>query len=209
MKKGGIAGFLAGAGGTLYLLVAGLRGVRPPKPGGLGRPLHIPWWALPFAAAFLLAVFGSVVYLMFVNPRMRTQDKATPYRALIPPMPAQIVPVEVVAVPEPSVEISPPGPNPPSDTPQTRRVGRVYYGYYCRFCHGENGRGDGPVGRSYMPKPTDLTSAPVQGLSDEALYRAMLTGVGHQPVLPYVVLPEAPWYIVIYVRHLPERSPPQ
>jgi mono/diheme cytochrome c family protein len=203
MKERGIAGLLAGAGGAMYLLVSGLRGARQPKTGDLGRPLHIPLWVLLFVAALLLAVFGGVVYLMFVNPRMRTQDKATPYRALVPPVPAQIVPVEVVAVREPSVKTSPAGPNPLPDTQQTRRIGQVYYGYYCLFCHGENGRGDGPVGRSYVPTPTDLTSTPVQGLSDEALYRAMLTGVGHHPVLPHAVMPEAPWYIVSYVRSLP------
>ncbi len=202
MSRRRIAGLLTGVGGALYLLVSGWRGARQPQTGDLGRPIHIPRWVLLFGTVGFLAVFGGVIYLMFVNRRMRTQDKATPYRALLPPLPAQIAPVEVVAVPQPSVAISPPGPNPLPDTPQTLRTGQVYYSYYCQFCHGENGRGDGPVGRSYVPTPTDLTSASVRGLSDEVLYRAMLMGVGHQPVLPHVVVPEAPWYIVSYVRTL-------
>jgi hypothetical protein len=82
----------------------------------------------------------------------------------------------------------------------------MYYGYYCVFCHGETGRGDGLVGRSYVPRPTDLTAPSVQNLSDGALYGAMLAGTGHEPVLGYVVLPEALWYIVAYVRHLPGRG---
>ncbi len=202
MSRRSIAGLLTGMGGALYVLTSRLRRSRQPETGGLSRPIHIPRWVLVFGTVGFLAVFGGVIYIMFVNPRMRTQDKATPYRALLPAMPAQIAPVEVVAVPEPSVTLSPASLNPLPDTPQTLRTGQVYYSYYCLFCHGPDGRGDGPVGRSYMPAPTDLTSAPVQGLSDEALYRAMLAGVGHDPVLPYVVIPEAPWYLVRYVRTL-------
>ena len=207
MKKKGIAGSVAGAGGILYLLLSRRRGRgRPPQTGGLGAPPHIPLWVLFFPALLAFAVLGALIYLMFVNPHMGTQDKATPYRAIVPLMPAQIVPAEVVAVPVPLVEIPPPGPNPLPDTRETRRIGQVYYSYYCLFCHGQDGRGNGPVGQSYVPTPANLTSPSVRNLSDEALYRAMLVGVGHSPVLPYVVMPEAPWYIVIYVRHLPEQS---
>jgi hypothetical protein len=206
MKKRGIAGILAGAGGALYLLAASRRGrERPPKPGGLGAPPHIPWWVLIPPAVFAFAAFGGLVYLMFVNPHMLTQNKATAYRAIVPLLPPQIVPTEAVAAPA----IPPQQNNPLSDTPQTRQIGQIYYGYYCLFCHGADGRGDGPVGLSYVPTPADLTAPPVRNLSDAALYRAMLAGVGHHPVLPYVILPEAPWYIVIYVRHLPEQSQQQ
>jgi len=207
MKKKGIAALFAGASGLLYLLLSHRRDrEQPPRTGGLGAPPNIPWWVLLFPALVGFAVFGGLIYLMFVNPHMGTQDKATGYRAIIPLLPARIVPAQVVAVPVPSVEIPPPGPNPLPDTQEARRIGQVYYGYYCLFCHGKDGRGDGPVGQSYVPTPANLTLPAVQNLSDAALYRAMLVGVGHSPVLPYVVMPEAPWYIVIYVRHLPEQS---
>jgi len=39
-------------------------------------------------------------------------------------------------------------------------------------------------------------------LSDGALYRAMLTGIGHEPVLSYVIEPKARWYVVSYMRYL-------
>jgi mono/diheme cytochrome c family protein len=78
----------------------------------------------------------------------------------------------------------------------------VYYGYYCAFCHGKDGHGAGPVGRSYVPAPADLTATSVQNLPDGALYQALRTGVGHAPVLDYVIDPNALWYLVHYVRHL-------
>jgi hypothetical protein len=206
MKKGRIAGLLWGAGTALSRFASGRRGRRWPWAVGPGGSLHVPPWALVFPGVLVLAMAGGLFYLMFVNPRMRVQDKATPYRAVVPRVPEQIVPVEVVAAPEPlALEVQ--GPNPQPDTEQTRRIGQVHYGNYCRFCHGRDGRGDGPVGHSYVPTPADLTAAPVQSLSDAALYRAMLTGVGHGPVLPYVIPPDAPWYIVRYVRSLRGMDP--
>jgi hypothetical protein len=203
MRTRRIIAAFAGAAGGLYLMLSGLRAGGRPKTPGFGPPPRVPSWMIVLPMILSLMVVGALIYVMFINPRMRNQPKATPYRALIPAPPVQIVPAEVVAAPEPPLALTPSGPNPLSDTEQTRRVGQVYYGYYCAFCHGQDGRGDGPVGLSYVPTPADLTAARIQRLSDPALYRAMLVGVGHHPVLPYVVLSEAPWHIVIYVRHLP------
>lgn len=36
-------------------------------------------------------------------------------------------------------------------------IGREYYVQYCASCHGERGRGDGPVAGVLDPKPADLT----------------------------------------------------
>jgi hypothetical protein len=58
------------------------------------------------------------------------------------------------------------------------------------------------VGNSYVPAPTDLTTPAVRDLSDGELYQTMLTGTGHDPVLPQVVDPGTRWYLVSYVRHL-------
>jgi mono/diheme cytochrome c family protein len=147
----------------------------------------------------VLVVAASALYLMFTGPRMRIQPKLMPNRARIPTLPDGIVPISGV---ETQDFASLPVYNPLPRTERTRRTGQVYYGYYCVFCHGRTGRGDGPVGQSYTPVPTDLTSPPVRNLSDGDLYRAMLTGVGHEPVLPHVIVPQAPWYIVSYIRHL-------
>jgi cytochrome c1 len=59
--------------------------------------------------------------------------------------------------------------------------GKIYYGYYCSFCHGDKGDGFGPVGYSYNPVPADLHTAKIQSMSDGELLYAMLTGTGHAP----------------------------
>jgi mono/diheme cytochrome c family protein len=145
----------------------------------------------------LVAVAGYVLYLMFSGPRMRVEPKILPYQALMPAVPAGVVPVALTR--KPTLESVR---NPVADTEATRRVGQAYYRDYCAFCHGPAGHGDGPVGQSYVPVPTDLIAPAVQDLSDSDLYRRMLTGVGHAPVLEYVVDPNATWYIVRYVRSL-------
>jgi mono/diheme cytochrome c family protein len=201
MKRSRALALLTGALAAVYLMI-----FRRRTGAESGAPPRLPTWKIVVPIILFLMFAGALIYLMFVNPRMRNQPKATPFQALLPSPPE--VTVAVTAAPSlvPSPDRASQLRNPLPDTEQTRRAGYVYYGHYCVFCHGRDGRGNGPVGRSYVPTPTDLTSPPVQNLSDGALYRAMLTGAGHEPVLPYVILPEALWYIVDYVRHLPARE---
>ena len=152
--------------------------------------------------AGVVIVAGTALYLMFSGPRMRVQPKVFFYQTRLPAVPAGIVPVSVTSREVPSAQAVSQWKNPLPDTQRSRRTGQVYYGYYCAFCHGRTGQGDGPVGQSYSPAPTDLTSPQVQALSDGELYRAILTGVGHDPVLPLVIDPNDRWYLVSYVRSL-------
>lgn len=160
-------------------------------------------WMKVGAVAFVFGAVGVAavaLYLMFSGPRMRTQPKYLPSQAQMPPVPEGIVPVSLVPAEIPSE-------NPLPDTEGTRVAGRVYYGYYCAFCHGEAGQATGPVGRSYVPAPTQLTRPEIQAMSDGELYRAMLTGVGHEPVLDHVIDVQTRWYIVSYVRALGNERP--
>jgi hypothetical protein len=149
-----------------------------------------------------LVAAAVALYLMFSGPRMRTQPKIMPYQAVLPTVPAGVIPVTAQQPTIPSEASVAQLRNPVPNSRETIETGQVYYSYYCVFCHGVDGRGDGPVGRSYVPVPTDLTRPRTVNLSDGALYRAMLTGVGHEPVLAYVIDPKMHWYLVSYVRYL-------
>ncbi len=78
--------------------------------------------------------------------------------------------------------------------------GKVYYGYFCIFCHGEDGKGNGPVGQSYVPKPADLNSDTIRSYTTPDLYRHSFTGTGHEPVLERVVPEDFRRYILLYIR---------
>ena len=88
----------------------------------------------------------------------------------------------------------------PETTTENLNKGETYYGYYCIFCHGEDGKGNGPVGQSYTPKPSDLTNDSLQHYSVTDLYLRSFTGVGHEPVLERVVPEDFRKYILAYVR---------
>jgi len=193
MRRIRIGAYLASATSALYLMRLALWPVSG-MPGATRRlgPVKI---VVPLI--IILAVAGYVLYLMFSGPRMRVEPKILPYQALMPAVPEGVLPV--AWTPKPSLESMR---NPVADTQATRRIGQAYYRDYCAFCHGQAGRGDGPVGRSYVPVPTDLTTPAIGGLSAGALYQGMLTGIGHTPVLDYVVDPNAPWYIIHYMRSL-------
>jgi hypothetical protein len=198
MRRIRIGAYLASVASVWYLLRLSLRTALVPILGRPGVPRRRGPMMIVLPLVVVLAVAGFVLYLMFSGPHMRVEPKILPYQALFPAEPEGITPVAWKQTP--NLESTR---NPVPDTEATRRIGRAYYRDYCAFCHGQAGHGDGPVGRSYVPTPADLTLPAVQGLSDGALYRGMLTGVGHSPVLDYVVDPNAPWYIIHYVRSLP------
>ncbi|GAB7028210.1 c-type cytochrome [Geotalea toluenoxydans] len=151
-----------------------------------------------FATLIVAGLFGLVLYN---GPRMQIQQHLRAYQWVQPPPVDGVVPV---TLPEqlPSMEAAPAVRNPLPDTAENRQRGRVYYHYYCIFCHGNEGAGNGPVGESYMPVPADLRSKRVTRYGDGDLLRNMLLGIGHEPVLEGVVPPRHRWYLVTYVRSL-------
>ena len=66
-------------------------------------------------------------------------------------------------------------------------AGAALYGQYCASCHGPDGRGDGPISASLVPKPADHSDEAFMGtLSDEHLYRVIQKGgasVGKSPLM--------------------------
>jgi mono/diheme cytochrome c family protein len=132
---------------------------------------------------------------------MREQPSLKPFERAMPAMPEGVVSREG-ADPLPSPDESP---KPPLTEAKTLSQGKLYYGYYCAMCHGEDGRGRTPVGEAYWPRPTDLTTQQVQSQTDASLYRAMLTGIGHEPVLVSTVARDRRWPIVAHLRTLNPR----
>lgn len=159
-------------------------------------------------AALAVIGFGLLAYfsVMFVGPHMRVQQHVLTYQKRMPLPPKGMVPVEPDPYDVPTARKAAGLRNPLPDTRANRDRGKVYYGYYCVFCHGENGQGDGPVGYSYMPAPANLHALRILRMSDGELFRSMLLGIGHEPVLRGVVLPEHRWYLVTYVRALGRTS---
>jgi mono/diheme cytochrome c family protein len=140
-----------------------------------------------------LAVGSAFFYFLVTGPRMKEQPHIRTYQAVMPLPPEGTVPVNPpVTVRESAARLS------AGDAAR----GKIYYAYYCLFCHGEKGEGRGPVGESYAPSPGDLRTDKVRGLTPQQLLKAMLTGTGHEPVLERVVHPGYRSDLVRYVETL-------
>ncbi|HEX2951427.1 MAG TPA: c-type cytochrome [Armatimonadota bacterium] len=137
---------------------------------------------------------------------MINQRSIKPYEQQMPKVPVGIVPTGGRLQAYTAQQITT-AKNPLPSTPANISNGRIYYGYYCLMCHGEKGDGNGPVGESYVPKPTDLSSPTVTSLNDGKLYQAMLHGLGHDPVMDETVQPEQRWPLVMYIRTFAKAAP--
>lgn len=164
---------------------------------------------LPILVLAGLAV-GMTLEPFSCFPRMSSQLNVRAFEQPMPELPEGLVPfLEPAAFPD-SRQQAARLTNPVKPTPQALDLGRIYYGYYCAMCHGPRGDGDGAVGQSYVPKPTDLRRAQTQAMPDGEIAFAMVRGVGHEgpggePVLSATVAPARRWYIVRHLRALGRR----
>src|SRR5574341_472917 len=76
--------------------------------------------------------------------------------------------------------------------------GKNTYKKYCSPCHGEEGKGDGPLARSMLPKPCDFTrgaykfrTTPSGSLpTDDDIYRTISYGVPNSTMISWDILTE-------------------
>ncbi|MCE5326210.1 MAG: hypothetical protein LLG01_07315 [Planctomycetaceae bacterium] len=167
------------------------------------------WLIRSLAAAALTGAFVWAVLAFGLGPRMQNQPALQSFQAVLPPMPEASRPQREPFAPAPTTQQARSLRNPLKGTADELARGKVYYGYYCIFCHGGDGGGTGPVGESYVPTPADLRRPAVQQLGDGELLRRMLTGAGHAPVLERVVRSPQRWPLVLYVRSLAPATVPR
>ena len=69
--------------------------------------------------------------------------------------------------------------------PAQIQIGKVLYSKFCAQCHGTGYDGNGTVGQSFHPLPTDLRNVKVQSLSEGAFFKEISYGIpdGRQPPL--------------------------
>jgi mono/diheme cytochrome c family protein len=94
----------------------------------------------------------------------------------------------------------------PQETVRSEHVerGETLYFTFCAQCHGKDLDGNGTVGQSFHPLPTDLRSQKVQSLSDGALFKDISFGTpeGRQPPLAGTIDVPERWSIVAYIKSL-------
>lgn len=155
------------------------------------------------ALAVGAACAGVYLVALMTGPDMSVQPALQAYDARMPVLPEGSVPVDSGLF-FPSERLS--GQTAARTAPTLAR-GKFVYDAYCVFCHGEFGDGEGPVGQSFAIGMGDLRSDKVRAMDDQTLMRAMLTGPGHDPVLPRVVPPVDRPSLLLYMRALARSNP--
>jgi mono/diheme cytochrome c family protein len=79
--------------------------------------------------------------------------------------------------------------------------GAELFATHCASCHGRQGRGDGPAGRFFRVKPSDLTADHVYAHRDGDLYWWIGNGIGDvMPPLGAALDEDARWNVIDFVR---------
>ena len=88
--------------------------------------------------------------------------------------------------------------------PNSIKLGGTLYFTYCAQCHGKYHDGNGTVGQSFHPLPTDLRAVKVQTLPEGVLFKEISYGIpnGRQPPLATTIEVMDRWRIVAYLKSL-------
>jgi mono/diheme cytochrome c family protein len=92
--------------------------------------------------------------------------------------------------------------NPISATADSIAAGRALYAQNCLACHGETGKGDGPLALNLSVKPGDLTNPALRGQSDGTLFWKISEGHSPMPAHLKLLSTDDRWTVVNYLRTL-------
>ncbi len=92
--------------------------------------------------------------------------------------------------------------NPVPKSPESLARGREMYELHCLVCHGEQGRGDGPVGQKFVPQPMELNLDYVQLQPDGQLFYTISHGSIAMPFYRQAMPAEDRWHLVNYIKEV-------
>ena len=159
------------------------------------------------AAVVLFIVYNVLIYYdnNFKFGRMRQTPAVKAYEQPLLIMESGLVPITggeaVLRAADPLTLKSPLN----MYSPAVIQAGKIDYQNYCNQCHGPNYDGNGTVGQSFEPLPTDLRSPRIQAQSEGALFQHISYGIGgsgRQPPLHSTIRIENRWGIVAFVKSL-------
>ena len=167
--------------------------------------------ATALAAILVGAIAGYHLLMLYDNNfrygRMRETPAVRPHEDPIAAMRPGVVPVqggEAVFRATPAAALTSPF---AAGDPAVTARGRAVYFTYCAQCHGPAFDGNGTVGQSFVPPPTDLRSAKVQTAPAGELFKSVSYGIpgGRQPALDTTITVADRWSVLAFVHSLGAR----
>ncbi len=95
--------------------------------------------------------------------------------------------------------------NPVTPTAAHLHSGAALFATHCAPCHGDAGKGNGPVAFQMIVSPPDLTTAQPAERSDGYLDATIRNGSIVMPAYGDAMAADERWEIVLYLRHLQGR----
>lgn len=92
--------------------------------------------------------------------------------------------------------------NPHPKSPESLARGREMYQLHCLVCHGEQGRGNGPVGQKFVPQPMELNLDYVQLQPDGQLFYTISHGSIAMPFYRQAMPAEDRWHLVNFIKEV-------
>jgi putative copper resistance protein D len=93
--------------------------------------------------------------------------------------------------------------NPVTADPASIERGLELFRINCMMCHGQQAKGNGPIAVYLQNKPADLTSLPVQALSDGGIFLTISQGIQRKmPALNENLTIRERWDVVNFIRTL-------
>jgi mono/diheme cytochrome c family protein len=166
----------------------------------------------------LLAVVGAIAFSGFIAydnyfpyGRMRETPAIKPHEQPLLIMEAGVVPFKGGEMTYRTAD--PDQLAPPFSMSGSEAIARGKTGYftYCAQCHGKYFDGNGTVGQSFYPLPTDLRSRRVQKSTSGTLFHGVSYGIpgGRQPALSSTIDRDDRWRIVAFIQSLGIRQTAQ
>ncbi len=164
-------------------------------------------------AVILIGALGAYHALMFYDNdfrygRMRETPAVKPHEEPLIRMEAGVVPVSGG---EALLRATPGSALKPAVTMGAAEViarGKAVYFTFCAQCHGPGYDGNGTVGQSFAPLPTDIRSSAVQSKPAGALFQSVSYGIpgGRQPPLETTITIDDRWSVVAFVKSMGVRN---
>ena len=162
-------------------------------------------------AALLLLGYGPVGWGYPWDQDMVDQPSAKPQESPAPAGPdsASVPTVGGETLPAPATEqgmdeakdAAAAIPNPVPASAESLSRGAYLYEMNCLVCHGQQGKGDGPVGRKFVTKsPVDLSDLYTQSQADGQLFFTLTRGRALMPFYRDALNVEERWHVINYVR---------
>lgn len=167
-------------------------------------------WRNLVSAMFLLALPGAAVTLPW-NKDMRNQPSIKPQESLVR-LNATSVPVggkqgyprpaDVIELVRERLDAGRTLVNPVPKSPESLARGRELFDVHCIVCHGAQGRGNGPVGRKFVPQPMELNFDYVQLQPDGQIFYTISHGSLAMPAYGEAVAAEDRWHLVNFIKEV-------